>query len=163
MRGSRRLPGAAAESPRAGKRAALRPEAAAFRLLNRFAEPAIRSGVAFPPFAPGGLIVLETRGRASGRSYRVPLAALRLGCHVLVSTLRGRRSQWPRNLAADRAPRLWLHGRARAVHARVFAPGVRASRRPLPRELRWLPALLAPYARAGWAFAVLSPRQGRGR
>jgi hypothetical protein len=137
-------------------------EAALFRLLNRFAEPTIRSGVAFPPFAPGGLLVLETRGRTSGRTYRVPLAALRLGCHVLVSTFRGRRSEWPRNLAADRAPQLWLHGRARPVHARVFAPGVRASRRPLPRELRWLPTLLAPYTRAGWAFAVLSTRS-RGR
>jgi hypothetical protein len=82
---------------------------------------------------------------------------------VLVSTFRGRRSQWPRNLAADRAPSLWLHGRARSVNARVFAPGVRASRRPLPRELRWLPALLAPYTRAGWAFAVLSPPGGEAR
>jgi len=160
VRRTRRVPGAAAEGPRAGTRAARGAEAAAFRFLNRFAEPAIRSGVAFPPFAPGGLVVLETRGRASGRTYRVPLAALRLGCHVLVSTVRGRRSQWPRNLAADRAPRLWLHGRARSIHARVFALGVRASRRPLPRELRWLPAVLGPYTKVGWAFAVLSPQGG---
>jgi F420H(2)-dependent quinone reductase len=152
-------PRAAAARPPNATGAARGAEAALFRLLNRFAEPAIRSGVAFPPFAPGGLLVLETRGRTSGRTYRVHLAALRLGCHVLVSTFRGRRSEWPRNLAADRAPRLWLHGRARPVHARVFAPGVRASRRPLPRELRWLPALLAPYKRAGWAFAVLSTRR----
>ena len=154
------MPPTASTRPPLAKGAARRAEAAVFRLLNRFAEPTIRSGVAFPPFAPGGLLVLETRGRTSGRSYRVPLAALRLGCHVLVSTVRGGRSHWPRNLAADRTPQLWLHGGARPVHARVFAPGVRASRRPLPRELRWLPALLAPYTRAGWAFAVLSPRRG---
>ena len=157
------MPRVAAARPRAAKGAARGAEAALFRVLNRFAEPAIRSGVAFPPFALGGLLVVETHGRTSGRTYRVPLAALRLGCHVLVSTVRGTRSHWPRNLAADRAPRLWLHGRPRPVHARVFAAGVRASRRPLPRELRWLPTVLGPYTRAGWAFAVLSPRREGGR
>jgi hypothetical protein len=154
-RGARKRGGDAA-AERLPPAAAPGAEAALFRLLNGFLEPVIRSGYAFPPLAPGGLLVLETRGRTSGRRYRVPLAAMRLGRFVLIGTFRGARSHWPRNLAADRAPRLWLGGRARPVRAQVFARRVPPSRRALPPELRWLPALLAPYLLGGWAFALLS-------
>jgi deazaflavin-dependent oxidoreductase (nitroreductase family) len=133
-----------------------------FRMLNRVVEPAIRAGFGSPCLAPGGLIVLETRGRKSGRRIRTPLAATRIQGHVVVGTFRGARSQWVRNLAADPDARFWLGGRPRLARALVLQGGGRGARarppRSLPRALRLAVALLRPYARAGWAFAVLAPR-----
>lgn len=80
-----------------------------FRTLNRVVEPMVRAGLGSPRIAPGGLIVLETTGRKSGRRFRTPLAATRIGDYVLVATARGSRSQWVPNASARpsvRFPRL---------------------------------------------------------
>ena len=129
-----------------------------FRMLNRFVEPRIRDGFGSPRLVPGGLVVVETTGRRSGRRRRVPLVATRIQGHILVSTFRGRRSQWVKNLAEDPNIRFWLRGRARRAKAFVLAPG-RRSRPPreLPPLLRWVASALVPYTYAGWAFAVIAP------
>jgi deazaflavin-dependent oxidoreductase (nitroreductase family) len=133
-----------------------------FRMLNRIAEPRIRAGFGSPCLTPGGFIVLETRGRRTGRLSRIPLAATRIQDHVVVGTFRGGRSQWIRNLAADPHTRFWLGGRPREtkaflVHseARMHAP------RSFPAVLRWIVSFLRPYTYAGWAFAVLAPEDRR--
>ena len=72
-----------------------------FRALNRVVDPMVRAGVGSPRIVPGGLIVLETRGRKSGRKVRTPLVATRLLGHVVVATFRGERSNWVLNLVAD--------------------------------------------------------------
>jgi deazaflavin-dependent oxidoreductase (nitroreductase family) len=131
-----------------------------FRFLNRWLEPQIRAGLGSPRLAPGGLIVLETRGRKTGRVVRVPLVATRIQGYVLVGTFRGGRSQWPKNLAAQPEVRFWMNGRARPAYATLIG----ASRRPrplpkLPALLRLVVAFLVPYTRAGWVFAVLAPRR----
>ncbi len=133
-------------------------EVAFFRALNRVAEPLVRAGLGSPRLAPGGLIVLEMTGRKSGRRVRVPLAATRLGDHVLVATFRGDRSQWVKNLAAEPRVRFWLAGRPREARAYLVAEGARR-RLPqsLPAPLHTLVSLLAPLTGAGWAFAVLAP------
>jgi len=130
-----------------------------FRTLNRVVEPLVRAGVGSPRIVPGGFIVLETRGRKSGRKVRTPLAATRLGGYVLVATVRGKRSQWVLNLAADPKARFWVGGRVREARAFVIHEGKRF-RVPasLPRPLQLVVEILAPYRKAGWAFAVLSPR-----
>jgi deazaflavin-dependent oxidoreductase (nitroreductase family) len=133
-----------------------------FRFLNRWLEPQIRAGLGSPRLAPGGLIVLETRGRKTGRLVRVPLVATRIQGFVLVGTFRGGRSQWPKNLAAHPEVRFWLGGRARPALATLIS----GSRRPrplpkLPPLLRLVVAFLVPYTRAGWVFAVLAPRRVR--
>ena len=48
-----------------------------FRMLNRLVEPRIRAGLGSPCLAPGGVIVLETRGRRTGStsSRSAPSAA----------------------------------------------------------------------------------------
>jgi deazaflavin-dependent oxidoreductase (nitroreductase family) len=97
-----------------------------FRFLNRWLEPQIRAGLGSPRLAPGGLIVLETRGRKTGRRVRVPLVATRIQGHVLIATFRSGRSQWAKNLAASPETRFWLGGKPRPAEAYVLT----ANRRP---------------------------------
>lgn len=131
-----------------------------FRMLNQLVEPHVRAGWASPRLVPGGFIVIETEGRRTGRRSRVPLAALRVDHHVVVSTFRGNRSQWVRNLAANPNVRYWLRGRAHRARALVVSAGHR-ERLPkdLPAAVRWLLRSLLPYTYAGWAFAVLRPSE----
>ena len=131
-----------------------------FRFLNRWLEPQIRGGLGSARLVPGGLIVLETRGRKTGRRMRVPLVATRIQGHVLVASFRGRRSQWAKNLAASPETRFWMGGKARAAEAYILA----ANRRPrplpkLPPLLRLVMVFLTPYTHAGWSFAILAPRR----
>jgi deazaflavin-dependent oxidoreductase (nitroreductase family) len=133
-----------------------------FRFVNRWVEPQIRAGLGSPRLAPGGLIVLETKGRKSGRLARIPLVATRLQGYLLVGTFRGGRSQWAKNLAANPDTRLWIGGKPRLATAFLIS----SSRRPqplpkLPALLRAVMALLVPYTRAGWTFAILAPRKKR--
>jgi deazaflavin-dependent oxidoreductase (nitroreductase family) len=129
-----------------------------FRLLNQLIEPRVRAGWASPRFVPGGLIVLETTGRRTGRRMRVPLAAIRVDGHIVVSTFRGGRSQWVKNAAADPHVRYWLRGSPRKARAHVITRqrGL-SSRTKLPSAVRWLVRSMVPYTYAGWAFAVLAP------
>ena len=130
-----------------------------FRNLNRLVEPMVRAGVGSPRIAPSGFIVLETRGRMTGRLRRSPLAATRFGHHVLVGTFRGDRSQWVRNLAAEPRIRFWLGGKPRDARAFVMHEGKRFRvPKSLPVPLQKVVRVLAPYTKMGWAFAVLSPR-----
>lgn len=129
-----------------------------FRMLNGLVEPRIRAGWGSPRLVPGGIIVLETKGRRTGRRAKVPLAAFRISDHILVSTFRGGRSQWVKNLSADPDVRYWLRGRPRKARALVISSGQRTqSRKGLPAVVRWLVRSLTPYTYAGWAFAVLRP------
>jgi len=133
-----------------------------FRLLNRLVEPQIRAGLGSPRLAPSGLIVLETKGRKTGRLARTPLAATRIQGHVLVATFRGGRSQWTKNLAANPETRFWMGGRPRPTTAFVIAPSRRPQPLPkLPALLRVVVSFLIPYTRAGWTFAILAPRRKR--
>ena len=131
------------------------------RFLNRWVEPQVRAGLGSPRLVPGGLIVLETRGRRTGRRARIPLVATRFGDHVVVGTFRGDRSQWTRNLEAKPETRFWMGGRARPARATVIRAGRSPRAGALPPLLRVVAALLAPYTRAGWTFAVLAPQRLR--
>jgi deazaflavin-dependent oxidoreductase (nitroreductase family) len=127
-------------------------------MLNRVVEPIVRRGVGSPRLAPSGFIVLETVGRKSGKLRRSPLAATRIGRHMIVATFRADRSQWVRNLASQPRARYWTRGSPHDARAFVIRDGAR-SRIPasLPAPLRRVARLLQPYTRAGWVFAILSP------
>jgi deazaflavin-dependent oxidoreductase (nitroreductase family) len=136
-------------------------EAEFFHMLNRIVEPHVRAGWGSPRLVPGGLVVLETRGRRTGRPSRVPLAAMRVRDHVVVSTYRGERSQWVKNAEANPEVRYWLRGRPRRATAVVLSPRRQdPDLRSLPSALRFLARSLQPYTCAGWAFALLVPESG---
>lgn len=99
-------------------------ETSAFAILNAAVEPWARAGLLG---APGcgwpGPIVVEVRGRKTGTIRRVPLLALRAGDTFVVSTVRGQRSQWLKNLEANPECGAWVGGRRQAFSAEVFRPG----------------------------------------
>jgi hypothetical protein len=137
-----------------------RLESEFYRALNGVVEPLVRAGVGSPLLWPTGAIVLETTGRSTGRLYRVPLLATRLGDLLLASTVR-RRSLWLKNLAARPNTRYWMGGRSHETTAFVIAAGLAA---PPPDELPPLARCLANalVRQSNWfgvSFAILAPRQ----
>lgn len=129
-----------------------------FRKLNAVVEPAVRKGVASPRIAPGGLIVLESTGFKSGQIRRTPLLAMRLGKYVFVSTVRGERSFWVKNLQKKPRTRYFRGGREHETKAFVIAPGKRYQRpKSLPPLIGLLTDAFAERAPDGWAMAVLMP------
>lgn len=134
-----------------------------FRRLNAVVEPAVRRGLASPALAPASLIVLETTGYSSGRRRRTPLWSIGLGRYRIVSTVRGGRSFWVKNLQKQPRVRYYLGGKPRESEAIVIAPGATLPPpRALPPGLRSLATVFAGLAQRGWAFAILVPkREGR--
>jgi len=128
-------------------------------MLNRVVEPVVRAGVGSPRMVPSGFIVLETVGRKTGKVRRSPLAATRFGEYVIVATFRGDRSLWVFNLAAQPRTKYWVGGKRRDARAFVMVEGKRFRvPKSLPIGMQKVVSFLAPYTKAGWAFAVLSPR-----
>lgn len=103
-------------------------------------EPKVRAGFASPTLVPAGLIVLETVGRKSGKTYRTPLFASRApGGYLWVSTILGRRANWLRNAKANREVGYWLGGRLHQGRAIVSMPGEPLpDLGELPEALRWM-------------------------
>jgi hypothetical protein len=128
------------------------------RALNALVVPLVMAGAAAPGFWPAGMIVLETAGATAGPGRSVPLLATMLDGCALVSTWRGRRSRWMRDLAARPRVRYWLGGREQRGHARVFAPGAcPPAMDGLPPLVRMAAHTLWPATLVGWAFAVIGP------
>lgn len=131
-------------------------EQQAFRAINAVMRPSIQLGLGAPCVSPIGLVVREHTGRLSDREYQSPLMALRVGRHVLVTTVREERSQWVRNLEDEPRTHLWMNGRRRPYRALVFRDAVESEleEKRLGRRLRRsLRGLLA----AGFVVSVLEP------
>lgn len=135
-------------------------ETRVFRVVNGAVVPAAKAGMTFPPLAPGGILVLETKGRKTGRSIQLPLMAVNTGGMMLVATARAARSEWLRNLAASPDARVWLWGRWRPARAFVVEPRQRpkdGAKMPVSAQL--LVGALEPLADLlGVGFAILVPR-----
>ena len=129
-----------------------------FRGLNQFVEPFVRVGLGAPLLFPAGPIILETRGRKSGRRLTVPLIAGLVGDLAVVSTVR-RRSNWLKNLAAQPEVRYWVGGREREATAVVFGLGIDGGAQAQSR-VRCLAAALKQHSKFfGTGFAILMPRE----
>ncbi len=121
--------------------------ARAFRLLNRhLVTPMIRAGLGpwlSTPFG-GAMALLRIRGRKSGTVRETPLNYLIAEGSLWVIAGFGPRTEWYRNLVADRRVEAVLPGRViTGVATEVRAPAVR--RRIIPALLRSTggPSLLA--------------------
>ena len=135
-----------------------RLEADFFRGLNLFVDPFVRAGLGAPVLFPAGAIVIETRGRKSGRRSNVPLMAALVGDLVVVSTARPR-SNWVKNLAAHPEVRYWLGGREREATAFAIGPGIETTDE-LPRRVSCLAGALKQHSNIfGTGFAILMPRE----
>jgi deazaflavin-dependent oxidoreductase (nitroreductase family) len=133
-------------------------ERAFFRRLNSLVEPAVRRGVASSRLTPASLIVLETTGFKSGMQRRTPLWSFRLGRYRVVSTARGDRSLWIRNLQQEPLGSYYLGGKQRRAEALVIsADAPRVPPSVLPPVLARISDFLARFTDRGWAFAVLVP------
>jgi hypothetical protein len=125
--------------------------------MNAVVEPLVMAGFGGPGFSPFGAVVLETMGRKTGDVRRTPLLATTCGNLTVVSTFRGGRSQWVKNLALQDSAKWWQNGRLREGSPVVFAEAA-----DWPAADR-IPELLRPFAElawrplvsAGWAIAVL--------
>jgi deazaflavin-dependent oxidoreductase (nitroreductase family) len=130
-------------------------EREAYRTLNAWLEPWIRAGLGAPVLTPFGAIVLEVKGRKSGRLHSVPLLACTVPGAAAVSTFRGRRSQWVRNLLANPGCSWVVAGTTHHGVATVFAPDSWPDTTALPAPLASRVAAWRPLVDAGWAVVVL--------
>ena len=139
-------------------------ESVYYQALNSVLTPLAESGALAPsalgPWA-AGLIVLETTGWRSGRTHRTPVMAAALGDCLIVSTVRGRRSHWVKNLIAQPDVRYWTGDRSQEARAYVAAPGgadalrgAAAGDLPAAVSLIW-PGLVCLADVSGCAFVVL--------
>ncbi len=141
-------------------------ETAYYQALNSVLTPLAESGALAPGIVvPAGLIVLESTGWRSGRQHRTPLAAAALVDCLIVSTVRGRRSHWVKNLIAQPDVRYWRGDRPQDARAYVAAPAgvggppiAAAGDLPASLALIW-PALVGLADVSGCAFVVLSARE----
>ena len=129
-----------------------------FRALNSVVEPAVRRGIGSPCVLPSGLIVLETTGFKSGATRRTPLLATRLFPFVFVSTFRGERSFWVKNLQKQPSTSYYLGGKQGEAKAFLMLPGKKYTRpKSMPSLVGKLTDMLSSYTQSGWVFAVLMP------
>ncbi len=138
-------------------------ESVYYQALNSLLTPLAESGALAPgalgPW-PAGLIVLETTGWRSGRTHRTPVVAAALDDCLIVSTVRGRRSHWVKNLIAQPDVRYWTGDVPQAATAYVAAPagaGVLGGTGDLPAavSLIW-PGLVCLADLSGCAFVALA-------
>jgi hypothetical protein len=136
----------------------LKLEQSVFRSLNAVVEPAVRFGIASPTFTPAGLIVLETVGFKSGLRRRTPLWSIKVGRYRIVSTARGDRSFWVKNILRQSVVSFYLGGRRRVSRAIVIAPGSPvAPAEDMNAMMRALVKTCNALTQKGWAFAILLP------
>src|SRR4030095_6223243 len=129
-----------------------------FRGLNRVVEPLVRAGALGPVMFPATPIVIEIKGRKTGRRTNLPLLAARMGDLIIVSTIR-RRSSWVKNLAAHPEVRYWMGGIEREATAFAIASGIDTPE-DLPAQIICLANALRQHSKMfGTGFAILAPRK----
>ena len=133
-------------------------EKAVFRRVNAIVEPAVRKGIGSPTLAPAGLILLETTDFKSGQQRNTPLWSFRLGRYRVVSTARGDRSFWVKNLKKEPKVAYYLGGKRRESNAVVIAGDApKKGTLELSPAMQKLSEVLSRLGKKGWTFAILAP------
>lgn len=131
-----------------------------FRNLNSVVDPAVRSGLASSALTPASLIVVESTGHRSGQTRSTPLWSAKVGKYRVISTVRGKRSFWLKNLAKTPELTYYIDGKAREAKALVFGPDLPApDYNGLPLSISVLAATYERLARRGMGFAILAPAE----
>ena len=88
--------------------------------------------------------------------------SVRLGCYRIVSTVRGDRAYWVKNLIKQPRARYFVGGKARKADAIVVIDGeVAVGQRSYKRGLSALVAMLSTCAKHGMVFVVLDRAEDR--
>ena len=102
--------------------------------------------------------MLESTGFKSGIVRSTPLLSLAFGPYRIVTTARGDRSFWVKNLINQPRVGFFLGGERREAEAFVFLGGERATPTEIESPtLRFLENIAIRRAVNGWAVAILVP------
>lgn len=125
------------------------------KTVGRSLMPWIEMGFGNPLLWPTGAVVVEVADNTTGRKYKLPLTATRIGNLILLTALR-RDASWLQNLMVTPDVRYWFAGRPRNAKAFVVTPEVEL---PTDARAKYLLQWLRQQSRlTGWSFAVLAPR-----
>lgn len=94
---------------------------AVVRVANALTNLSLIAGVPRPPYNRGNALIVETRGRRSGKRRRLPVGYLDDGGRIIVVVEDGARAQWVQNALADGGRlRIFLRGAWRQARLRVL-------------------------------------------
>lgn len=125
------------------------------RSVGKGLMPWIEMGFGNPLFWPTGAVVVEVADKATGRKYKLPLTATRMGNLLLLTAIRHDAS-WLQNLIATPDVRYWFAGQPRKAKAMIVTPDTEF---PTDERVKYLLQWLRQQSRlTGWSFAVLAPR-----
>ena len=94
---------------------------AVVRAVNALTNLSLIAGVPGPPYNRGNALIVETRGRRSGKRRRLPVGYLDDGGRIIIVVEDGARAQWVQNALADGGRlRIFLRGAWRQACLRIL-------------------------------------------
>jgi deazaflavin-dependent oxidoreductase (nitroreductase family) len=105
---------------RGGSEVAMKFPRFVVRVANAVTDAALIAGIPRPPYNRGNALIVETRGRVSGKRRRLPVGYLDDGGRIIVVVEDGARAQWVRNALENGGRlRIFLRGRWRDAQLRM--------------------------------------------
>jgi deazaflavin-dependent oxidoreductase (nitroreductase family) len=91
------------------------------RIANAVTMAALRAGIPRPPYTRDNALIVETRGRVSGKRRRLPVGFLDDGGRIIVVVEDGARAQWVKNALENGGRlRIFLRGRWRDARLKML-------------------------------------------
>jgi len=90
------------------------------RIANAITNASLLIGIPRPPYTRSNALIVETRGRVSGKRRRLPVGFLDDSGRIIVVVEDGTRAQWVKNALANGGRlRIFLRGRWREARLRI--------------------------------------------
>jgi len=90
------------------------------RIANAITNASLLIGIPRPPYTRSNALIVETRGRVSGKRRRLPVVFLDDSGRIIVVVEDGTRAQWVKNALANGGRlRIFLRGRWREARLRI--------------------------------------------
>ncbi|HEY1372470.1 MAG TPA: nitroreductase/quinone reductase family protein [Candidatus Binatia bacterium] len=91
------------------------------QIANAITNAALLAGIPRPPYTRNNALIVETRGRVSGKRRRLPVGFLDDGGSIIVVVEDGTRAQWVQNALSDGGRlRIFLRGQWRQARLRII-------------------------------------------